>query len=567
MRRRRKKRETLGVSLFPFLAVLICTLGVLIVLLVIAVQSADVDSHRAQADEQQRFETQQEELEKLQSDYEIRMAINEGLKRVRPDVVSRLADVRSHRGHLEEQVRQLKRRARELGQELKSLASDEPIKLDLIENEEQIESLKKQIQLAQADLKKKRSKAKASGGPTTYSIVPHAGSGGTFRRPIYVECTANELLIQPLGIRLAKSEFTPPVQSGNMLDAALLAIREYWQRYDVGGKEGNPYPLLIVRPDGAETYVLARRAMKSWDDEFGYELVEASKTLEFGIKDAQLVDVVNEAVNDARKRQQLIAARLKAQVKRLSGPGSIDNSSASKSQSHGPGLSASGSMGGFVSNSDWKTGSHEYANSVAQTSGQQSKQGRQTYDSDSGKSNSSFSASSNGQSGSSQAGAMAGSAAGNAGSGGSHQVGTSASKINDQTASQSSGSTANKESSLYPNSSLARERGENWALPSQTPGAVGYVRPIRIVCSANELEVRSALGTDKVIDFSDDVADAVDPLVNEIWSKIDSWGPSGARSFWKPELRVSVLSGGELNYEKLRALLDDSGVSVRGAGR
>ena len=560
MRRRRKKRETLGVSLFPFLAVLICTLGVLIVLLVIAVQSADVNSQRAQASEQERFDAQQAELDQLQSDYEIRLAINEGLERVRPQVVSRLADARSHRGHLEEQIRQLKRRTRELGRELQVLAKDDPIDVDLIDADDQIESLKKQIQLAQADLKRKRTKAQESTGPTTYSIVPHEGSGGTFRRPIYIECTADELVIQPLGIRLGKAEFTPPLQSGNMLDAALLAIREYWQRYDVGGEEGNPYPLLIVRPDGAETYVLARRAMKSWDDEFGYELVEADKTLEFGSQDEQLVDVVNVAVQDARKRQQLIAARYRARAKQMGGPGSFGSSGSSKSQSHGPGLSASGGMGGFVSNSDWKTGAHEYANSIAQASGQQSEFG----DRDSGSRNKKSSRSiSGGQPGSGVAGEMAG----RNGSGGSHQVGASASKIEEQPTNQSAGSPSSQDPSYYPDSSLAKERGKNWALPSQTPGAVGYVRPIRIVCGAKELEIRSALGTDTVIPFDGEIENAVDPLVNEIWSKIESWGPSGARSFWKPELRVSVLSGGELNYQKLRALLDDSGVSVRGGGR
>jgi len=42
MRRRRRQNVQPGVSLFPFLAVLICTLGVLIVLLVLAAKSATI---------------------------------------------------------------------------------------------------------------------------------------------------------------------------------------------------------------------------------------------------------------------------------------------------------------------------------------------------------------------------------------------------------------------------------------------------------------------------------------------------------------------------------------------
>ena len=51
MRRRKKNRTQLSVSLFPFLAVLICTLGVLIVMLVMAVKSADVQSAKKQAED------------------------------------------------------------------------------------------------------------------------------------------------------------------------------------------------------------------------------------------------------------------------------------------------------------------------------------------------------------------------------------------------------------------------------------------------------------------------------------------------------------------------------------
>ena len=152
---------------------------------------------------------------------------------------------------------------------------------------------------------------------------------------------ADALIIQPLGIRLAKDEFVPPLDTGNMLDAALLAIREYWQQYDLTGNEGSPYPLLVVRPSGAETYVLARRAMKSWDDEFGYELVEADKELEFGARDQQLAAKVNEAVEDARRRQRFLTAR------RQAGQGSFAGRHEAGSDRYGPGLSASSPSGWF----------------------------------------------------------------------------------------------------------------------------------------------------------------------------------------------------------------------------
>ena len=73
MRRRRRTRTSLGVSLFPFLAVLICTLGVLIVLLVLAVRSADVRASKEQSDHQERYEQQQKRLNELNAEYDLRI--------------------------------------------------------------------------------------------------------------------------------------------------------------------------------------------------------------------------------------------------------------------------------------------------------------------------------------------------------------------------------------------------------------------------------------------------------------------------------------------------------------
>ena len=49
--RRRTKRENVGVALFPFLAVLICTMGALIVLLVMNVQQASVEAKTIAAEQ------------------------------------------------------------------------------------------------------------------------------------------------------------------------------------------------------------------------------------------------------------------------------------------------------------------------------------------------------------------------------------------------------------------------------------------------------------------------------------------------------------------------------------
>ena len=70
-----------------------------------------------------------------------------------------------------------------------------------------------------------------------------------------------------------------------------------------------PYPLLIVSPDGIETYGLARAAMNSWDDQFGYELVPEGTELAFPAADPVLEDKVAAAIGQAVAQQEAFALR------------------------------------------------------------------------------------------------------------------------------------------------------------------------------------------------------------------------------------------------------------------
>jgi hypothetical protein len=77
-----------------------------------------------------------------------------------------------------------------------------------------------------------------------------------------------------------------------------------------GSLQGSePYPLLLVRPDGAEMYTMARSAMQSWSAEYGYELVEADMQLRYPPADEALGDVVRRTVDLSRQRTVNVAMR------------------------------------------------------------------------------------------------------------------------------------------------------------------------------------------------------------------------------------------------------------------
>ena len=144
----------------------------------------------------------------------------------------------------------------------------------------------------------------------SYAVVPYRGPHETQRRPIYVECRGDTIVLQPEGIVLTESDFSGPLGPGNPLAAALRAAREHL--LVEGGfdpnESGEPYPLLLVRPDGIAAYYAARSAMKSWASEFGYELVGEDWKLDFQPPDSQLARVIRSAVDTARVRQRRLAA-------------------------------------------------------------------------------------------------------------------------------------------------------------------------------------------------------------------------------------------------------------------
>lgn len=596
MSRFRKTRNQPSVSLFPFLAVLICTLGVLIVMLVLAVKSAEVAQQENQATQDQAAT---EKIDEAKQRLALEQYRSEAIHEARTDVVARLADSRSNRSYLQQDVsdatKDLEAASKHLQALKRSLADADKTKpqttsqAEVKANQAKIEKLAAQIAAAQQALADQQKKSKEQ-GPSRFSLVPHRGSGGTFRRPIFLECLENEIRLQPLGITLSKQDFALPIRAGNPLDVALLTIQEHWQQLDVAGEQGSPYPLLVVRPNGAETFVLARRAMKSWVDEFGYELVDADKELDFGTLDGVLASKVNKVIQQSIQRQIQLAQQIYERQRHLSqfasnrsapgysvtkrGGGSV-TTSAYQSSAGGRNASpigfdsnrsGSGSRGGaeaqqtnyLANRSQPPAGSRdEFASSQSpSTSRQQTPFGssrsgnrgtNQKFSSSNKNAQASAGQPNNGARSSNQFSSQGNSTRGNL-----PQPGAQANN------SQQSGSAS---SSSTPN--LANRRGAGWALPSRNQGGTAYLRPITVVCTADYLRIKTATGQERTIDFQSGSVAAVDVMVEEVWKRIDSWGIAGQGSFWKPQLRIQVAPGGDRRFATIQHMLQNSGLVIK----
>ena len=146
----------------------------------------------------------------------------------------------------------------------------------------------------------------------SYAVVPYEGPNGTFRRPIYIECVKGELVLQPEGVHLTADDLRPPVTPGNPLASVLRATRDHLVR--LNPKVGESRDTVAVsaaawfgRMD-LIVYDRARQAIEAGDFDLGFELVESDWKLKFPQADPQLASIEAQALEQARARQQMLAA-------------------------------------------------------------------------------------------------------------------------------------------------------------------------------------------------------------------------------------------------------------------
>lgn len=302
-----RRRDASSVSLFPFLAVLICTMGVLILLLVIFTHQA-----RLQAAREMESDRAAEKEQKSQQNESSPQRIEE-LRKLREEAARRLAEIRLQLGIIEDHSRKLAEnytRLKETKKQLEQSRADgrrrEQIEAELAETRANIARIEAEIETVRNEA--------ARLGNSHRPVIPYDGPSGTLRIPICIECRGDAIVLQPEGIVLTEKDFDGPLGPENPLAAALRAAREHIlttmgsNLSDAEVKRIEPYPLLLVRPAGTLSYNCARQAIKSWGPDFGYELIEAEWKIAYPSPDAALAQAMQQAVDSARALQLRLAA-------------------------------------------------------------------------------------------------------------------------------------------------------------------------------------------------------------------------------------------------------------------
>ncbi|MEN6450313.1 MAG: hypothetical protein ABFC96_07475 [Thermoguttaceae bacterium] len=306
MQHRRRPRPGPSVALFPFLAVLICTMGALVPLLMAVSRTARSQAEAAaKAKAQEQVARMAGELQTAQEDVKWRI---EKLKDSRRKTQSQLDDARLELGHFEEHSRELRSRIERCREAMTNLDRlEQGSGQQEAQSTADVQRLRGQIETAKRDLDEARRMAATR--KRSFAVVPYEGPNQTHRRPIYIECRGDAVVLQPEGVRLSAADFDGPLGPGNPMAAALRAAREYLRAaQEIDPQVGEPYPMLLVRPDGIVAFYAARAAMKSWGSEFGYELIGDDWKIAYQPPDPKLADIYRQVIAGGRESEARLAA-------------------------------------------------------------------------------------------------------------------------------------------------------------------------------------------------------------------------------------------------------------------
>lgn len=328
-------------TLLPFLAVLLCTMGALIMLLVLIVRDVrepemtrqkKVGVAKTQSIKQptlaplsksdltpdsnstKKFLSAadaKEALENLKLDTaeaewlakEFSASKNELEKQLANDEAY-LASVEKQTIRFREEIKRLLELAGKIEQDggNKNEVNVKTLEQLLKQKIEQQTTAEKRLAELQKELK---NKAKS------YAIVPYRGTNGTFRAPIYVECKDNKVIIQPEGIELTAYDFLAIDRADNPFDSLLRVARQYYAETGQIERGTEPYPLIIIRPSGIHAFEAAYAAMGNWLRDYGYELVAEDWKMEYPKQNNELRNRMEKQLVISRQRLQGYVAAMK----------------------------------------------------------------------------------------------------------------------------------------------------------------------------------------------------------------------------------------------------------------
>ena len=339
---RKQRPNTAGVSLFPFLDVLVCTMGSLILLLLVAtsrIRAAAVDRAK-QAAIQERMKS-----EKLPpSEPEPVVLAAELEVDPTPEWQTRVEQLSDERDLLRKQLTESKRQlaatqSAVMRTKVKAASAQDRLK-ELREQQDAKASERRRLQAAIDSLQSDLTDAEArltkaverqQTAKSKFAFLPFDGRTGTTKRPILIECTQDQIRFLPEDVRLTPAELNGFTTGFNPLLIASRELVHYWKAYErvhsadadptkdsdsfetdlaaLNDKEREPYVLLLIRPNGAVAFHIAKMFLSQLKVPHGYELITDDMEIDAEQPDPEAKKICQAAVTQVlSERDKLLEA-------------------------------------------------------------------------------------------------------------------------------------------------------------------------------------------------------------------------------------------------------------------
>ena len=286
----KRRGHTLQVNTFPFLAVLLCAMGSLILLMLVIDRRARVVA-RAKALRAAQLAMTEDQKSRVEWDQR-RLRLREQLGKEDQSVTAEIQSIRRQIDKTASALRIEQQGAVALGKEIEteksqlSLMNEELIHRQSAQGQASGQKEMAQAELARltnelkqmertlSDLKEYRKRQHQ-----TFSLVPYNGKRGDNRRPIYIECAARGIVIHPgrtafEGLRFNPHEIRAEIDRQVARNQVVLS--------SVTDKaQANVYLLMLIRPNGITTYYKTLAMLQGVSLDFGYELINSDWVLDF----------------------------------------------------------------------------------------------------------------------------------------------------------------------------------------------------------------------------------------------------------------------------------------------
>lgn len=344
------------VSLFPFLAVLVCAMGSLILLLLVMTRKIRDDRNQQSPTvtvQVQSVQTPdfQPAIDLLTSEIAEVAGELQGMREDERRLRTQIAVLRQQRDNRKLQLSQLQDQLDLVPPVDTSLAAFEDsstsledreqqlllqltkLEAELLQKQENLRSVETEVAAAEILLQERRSallslreQAAENAAATAIASEPgmqldFTGSTGTSRTPVVVNVTEDGFEFLPGGPTIGLEEMKSFPVRDNPLLSAVLAI----DRIRSGDSlTSEPYVLLLVRPGGSLPFYAAQRTLGESEIHFGYELLEPEQVVELGSPSAEEQLAAKQAVQECLLRRERLYSKLFALAEKNKGSPSSD---------------------------------------------------------------------------------------------------------------------------------------------------------------------------------------------------------------------------------------------------